>query len=213
MKVQLGADVITHDGEKIGAVKQAVIDPADQEITHLIVEKGFLFTEAKVLPLSLVLQADEEQVKLIETDIDPEKLPDYQEESYFPVENTMVYDPELALSRSFLAAKPRIVPQQEENVRIIKQTDGDQNLPEDTELLKIGARVTTLEGKKVGQIQELVVDGQTNQVTHLVISRGLFNKEQALIPQNWVKEITSQAVTLKVDENVLQNLPPYLKQE
>lgn len=213
MKVQLGADVITHDGEKIGAVKQAVIDPADQEITHLIVEKGFLFTEAKVLPLSLVLQADEEQVKLIETDIDPEDLPDYQEESYFPVEATMAYDPELALSRSFLAAKPRIVPKQEENIRIIKKTDGDKNLPGDKELLKIGARVTTLEDKKVGKIQELVVEGQTNQVTHLVISQGLFKKKQALIPQSWVKEISPQEVTLKVDKNVIKNLPPYLEQE
>lgn len=213
MKVKFGVDVKTFDGEKIGTVKQVVIDPATQEISHLIIEKGLLFKVDKVLPISLVLQSTEEEVKLIETDENLEELPEFQDDYYLPIDAEPMYDPELALSRNFLIAKPRIVPKKREDVRYIKQGDYQENLPEDTRMLRIGAEVFSLDGEQVGRVRELVLDFQTNQITHLILDRALLMDDQVLIPYPWVDEVSKDQVTLLVDQQVIENLPPHLEEE
>jgi sporulation protein YlmC with PRC-barrel domain len=213
MKIKFGVDVNTFDGEKIGTVKQVVIDPATQEISHLIIEKGLLFKEDKVLPISLILQANEEEVKLVETDEDLEELPEYQEEYYLPIDAEPMYDPELALSRNFLIAKPRIVPKQQEEVRYIKKGDYQENLPEDTKMLRVGAEVFSLDREEIGRVSELVLDFQTDQITHLVLDRALLRDDRVLIPYQWVDDVSQEKVTLLVDQEVIKNLPSYLEEE
>jgi sporulation protein YlmC with PRC-barrel domain len=213
MKIRFGADVKTFDDQKIGTVKQVVIDPATQEISHLIIEKGLLFKEDKVLPISLILQADQEKVKLVETDEDLEELPEYQEEYYLPIDAEPMYDPDLALSRNFLISKPRIVPKKQEEVRYIKQGDYQENLPEDTRMLRIGAEVFSLDGEEIGRVSELVLDFQTDRITHLVLDRALLRDDRVLIPYQWVDDVSQEKVTLLVDQQVIKNLPSYLEEE
>jgi sporulation protein YlmC with PRC-barrel domain len=213
MKIRFGADVKTFDDQKIGTVKQVVIDPATQEISHLIIEKGLLFKEDKVLPISLILQADQEKVKLVETDEDLEELPEYQEEYYLPIDAEPMYDPDLALSRNFLISKPRIVPKKQEEVRYIKQGDYQENLPEDTRMLRIGAEVFSLDGEEIGRVSELVLDFQTDRITHLVLDRALLRDDRVLIHYQWVDDVSQEKVTLLVDQQVIKNLPSYLEEE
>ena len=214
MKFEFGADVVTFDGEKIGTVKRAVIDPASQEITHFIIEKGFLFTKDKVLPISMVLRSEEDQIKLVETDEDLEDLPDYRQDEFFPVEDPDTPRPDPTLSRPFLAIKPQIVPQsQPGHMRIVRKEDYHKNIPEHTELLEVGADVCTLDGEDVGNIQEMITDPKTHQIRHLVIGRGWLEDKEVLIPMDWIKEISTDQVELTVDRKVIQNLPPHLEEE
>jgi sporulation protein YlmC with PRC-barrel domain len=41
MIFKYGSDVITVNGEKVGEVKEVVIDPRTEDVTHVIIEKGF----------------------------------------------------------------------------------------------------------------------------------------------------------------------------
>ena len=213
MKVQFGADVITYDEKKVGTVKEVVLDPATKEITHLIIEKGLVFTEDKVLPISLVLDAREDEVKLVETDQDLHELPDFEEDQYFPVASRPMYDPDLVYSRNFLIAKPRIAPKQQEGVRVTEVKGALKNIPDDAERLQVGADVVTLDGEKVGLIKEILLESPTDQVSHVVLDRGLLKSEDALIPIHWVDQVSEDEVKLLVDQEVIQNLPPHLEQE
>jgi sporulation protein YlmC with PRC-barrel domain len=39
-----GTDIYTADGEKVGSIDRVVLDLETREVTHVVVQKGFLFT-------------------------------------------------------------------------------------------------------------------------------------------------------------------------
>ena len=66
MQFVQGAGVYTADDQQVGHVDRVVIDPKTLEVTHIVVQKGFLFTEDKVVPLDLIAEANEDRVALRE---------------------------------------------------------------------------------------------------------------------------------------------------
>ena len=72
-----GAQVISADDKHIGNVEQ-VIAQADNHVTHLVVGKGFLLKEHKMVPSTWITEADENRVHLSVDSKVFERLPDYQ---------------------------------------------------------------------------------------------------------------------------------------
>ena len=64
MQLQQGATVRTADGKDVGHLDRVVMDPKSKEVTHVIVRKGMLFTEDKVVPLSLIASSTKDEVRL-----------------------------------------------------------------------------------------------------------------------------------------------------
>jgi sporulation protein YlmC with PRC-barrel domain len=54
-----GSDVVDRDGEKVGDVARLVFDPDGKHVTSFVVRKGFIFTEDKELPASVVDRVDD----------------------------------------------------------------------------------------------------------------------------------------------------------
>ena len=54
-----GSDVVDRDGEKVGEVAQLVFDLDDNRLTSFIVRKGFIFTEDRELPASVIDRVDD----------------------------------------------------------------------------------------------------------------------------------------------------------
>jgi sporulation protein YlmC with PRC-barrel domain len=215
MRIHLGADVVNFEGQVIGTVKQVVIDPVTRDIKDLIVEQGFLFTEDKVLPISLVMQADEQEVKLYQTDQDLDDLRTYREESYFPISiPPETKSPTALIPGNYLAMRPRFVyklPQKE--LAAHKKNIARNKLPDHLRSLKIGANVVTLDEEKVGEVEEIMAVPETTKATHLVVSRGLVDQESILIPIDWLDKIDDEKITLLVDSTVIENLPSHLERE
>lgn len=86
MKFKEGANVYTAEGEQVGEIVRVVIDPRTNEVTHLVVEKGFLFVTDRVVPIALVDTATAERVVLREDVEDLESLPRFEQAHYVPVE-------------------------------------------------------------------------------------------------------------------------------
>jgi uncharacterized protein YrrD len=57
MELKEGATVKTNDGQKVGTIDRIVVDPATNEVTHIVIEKGFLFTEDRILPVATFIMA------------------------------------------------------------------------------------------------------------------------------------------------------------
>ena len=85
-------------------------------------------------------------------------------------------------------------------------TQVNQNIPEGTVALKEGAQVITADGQHVGKIERIVADLSQDQVTHLLISRGMFPKETKLIPMERVRTMTDDEVYLGVEEHFVDEL-------
>jgi uncharacterized protein YrrD len=84
-----------------------------------------------------------------------------------------------------------------------------RNIPEDTVPLKEGADVMSSDGKHIGDVERLLVDPNTNQVTHFVISQGLFFKDRKLVPAHWVRSVNEEQVQLVVASELLEQLPSH----
>jgi uncharacterized protein YrrD len=60
MKFTKDAPVFTAKHERVGHVARVVVDPQTKEVTHIVIRKGFIFAEDKVLPVSLVASGGEQ---------------------------------------------------------------------------------------------------------------------------------------------------------
>lgn len=56
---EVGSEVRSRDGEKVGTVRRIVFDTSDGSPTAIVVREGFLFTEDVELPASLISGADD----------------------------------------------------------------------------------------------------------------------------------------------------------
>lgn len=213
MIFRYGSDVILANGEKGGEVKEIVMDPKTGEVTHIILEKGFLSTEDKVLPISIVEDANENRVKLYELEIPLDDLTDYKEKKFVEVRDSRFEIPVVG-NPPFLLPYPPVRPYKKREFELRRyKKEKVKNIPQEVEPIKKGAKVFTLEGQHVGNVAEVIINSQTDDATHLVISKGLLLIEEKLVPFDWVQEYEEEEVHLAVDRQVIENLPEYQTEE
>jgi len=220
MEFHKGASVHSADGEQVGDVDRVVIDPQSREVTHLVVEKGWLFTTNKLIPAEAVSETTEQRVTLKRTSDELENLLDFEETHYMPTEGEElgVQQPP-GQTRAMYWYPPAGTTWQGHSGYVgypdlgyvkpdyVKHTV--RNIPEGTVPLKEGARVISGEGQHVGDVEEVLTDPEGDYVTHLVVSRGLLLKEKKLVPATWVTSVMEEEVQLAVGRRLLDELPEY----
>jgi uncharacterized protein YrrD len=212
MQFKQNASVITVDGKDVGHIDRVVLDPRTKEVTHVVVRKGFLFTEDKVVPVDLIGAATEDHVTLREDAGDLERLPDFEERHFvMPGRDEWAQDPErMHYAQPMYWYPPTIplAPYLAQPVPVYK-VETDENIPPGTVALKEGAKVVSADDKHVGNVERILTDPQADWVTHFVISQGLLLKEKKLVPTSWVSLIEEDEVHLAVGSETLDKLSPY----
>jgi uncharacterized protein YrrD len=220
VRFKVNANVITTSGDKVGEVERVVLDPKTKEITHVVVRKGFLFTEDKVVPINLVASATEGEVRLREDAGDLEALPKYEKEHYILADERELAHPQTSPQAAHVPAPaywyPPFGPSTvgEPTEPITAEPEGliqtkEYNVPEGTVALKEGAEVFSADREHVGDVEQVLTDPQADRVTHFVIAEGLLLKERKLVPYRWVNEITGEGIELAVGSSFLEKLPEY----
>lgn len=214
MQLREGADVLTAGGDKAGEVDRVVLDPVTKEITHLVVQKGFLFTEEKVVPMSLVGPATEDKVTLWEQAGDLEELPDYKESDYVAAEiEPGATQAAPTWARPLYAYPPFIMPGRMTARSSYAVPDyvvrQQKNIPEGTVALEAGAKVFGSAGQQIGDIERIFVDPEREEATHLLIAEGIFLKQKKLVPISWISSVNEEVVNLSVEADLVESLPEY----
>jgi uncharacterized protein YrrD len=108
MQFKQNTTVKSATGETVGRVNHFVIDPRTNEITDLVVEKGFLFMEDRVVPIQSVEYADEDEIRLAPGRGEPDDFPLFESQYYvrtdeystepgvFPTRSAYYYYPPVA---------------------------------------------------------------------------------------------------------------------
>jgi sporulation protein YlmC with PRC-barrel domain len=78
--------------------------------------------------------------------------------------------------------------------------------------LPLNAKVYCRDGL-CGQSKELVMDRNTEKVTHLVLKRNHFSQDEILVPVELVVETTPHLIRLRCTQDKLAELQPFLKPE
>lgn len=218
MQFKEGMDVVNRAGEKMGSIDRIVIEPGSGEVTHVVVRKGFLLPEDKVVPVEMLVSASEDEVQLRSDVEDLDGLPPFEERHYIPWQDEVAgepYPPGGARPYAwyppagtawwgypgyagYAGYAPYVTPSYVE-----------QNIPEGTVALKDGARVISADGEHVGDIERTFVDSGSNRMTHFVISEGLIFKTKKLVPTAWVRDVSEDEVHLSVHSRTLDRLEEF----
>ncbi len=215
MQFKQGTSVYTVDDKEVGRIDRVVIDPATLEVTHLVIRKGLLLTEDKVVPIKLVEQAAEDRVVLKSSE-DGLNLPNFEEAHYLSAD--AINEPGAAEPAGYipplLAYPPAgtawwgssgaVVPPPLAPAAVV-----ERNIPEGTVALKEGAAVISANGEHVGNVDEIFVDEESKRATHFVISKGLIFKSKKLVPTSWVTKTEEDKVHLSLRTPALDKLPNY----
>ncbi len=204
MEFEQNAAVFTAKGDAVGHIGRVVVNPESKAITHIVVRKGFLFTEDKVVPIAMIAEATDERIVLREDAGDLQALPVFEEKHYVRLDGSA--GPASAVISQPLAGMPAAyAPAPAE--KLIQQVE--QHIPEGTVALKEGAKVITSEGRQLGSVERVIAEPETDHATHLLVSSGLLAKEKKLIPITWVMIRGENEVLLTVEPNLVEELSEY----
>lgn len=210
MEFKEGTTVYTNDGETVGKVERFVLDPGSRKIIGLVLRKGFLFTEDKVIPISSIATATEDRVNLKPTEGGWDDFPLFEETHYLSPEETelkgytqpyhdpLYYYPPAGSMMWYGGVMAPVGP----TAPAVKE----RNIPEESVPLTEGANVVSRDGDHVGDVKRVMTDGQSRKVTHFAISQGIIFKEEKIIPINWVDSISEDEVHLAVGTKQLERL-------
>jgi uncharacterized protein YrrD len=213
MKFIDGADVFTPQNEKVGSVDRVVLDPKTKEVSHIVVRKGFLLKEDRVIPIEDVDRVVDDDVFLKGDIQDLANYPEFEETHYLLADEfTKLEKENTKYARPFLWYPPygyaRMggIPYAPSPMYYAAT---QRNIPEDTVPLKEGAKVISADGKHVGNVEEVLVDPKQERATHIVVEEGLLFTDRKLLPTIWVTHLFENEIHIAMKSSTLKKLPKY----
>lgn len=191
MDFELGSDIISSDGKKIGVVDSLVIDPKTGEVESLIVRKGLFFPTDRILPATAVAGAERHRVTVNLSEADVENLEEYLDANYvmppagfygapgYMWPSTTVYNEGLMVDEQVHRRDPSAV------------------------ILSEGSLVVDANGDEVGRITELESDAQ-GRVVGFKVEQGLFRHHEHHIPAHFISHADDNIICLTVAKDQLE---------
>lgn len=215
MQFKEGTHVYTTNGHDVGVIDRVVLNPQTNEITHVVVREGWLFTEDKVVPISLLDTAVADRVQLRANVDDLNDLPQFEETHYVPPGEAAdepypagyvppyYWYPPIGAAWSGYYTGYYGYPLE----HYVAHTE--QNIPEGTVGLKEGARVVSADGENVGHVERVFTNSGLNRATHLLITEGWLFQEKRAIPVDWIRSVGEEEIRLAVNARSLEGVPEY----
>lgn len=212
MRFEKGTEVFTAAGDKIGTISRIVIDARTGDVTDVVVERGVLSKNEKVIPVGLVDLENQDRLLLRETNQNVDDFLDYETTHYVPVEHAGApyenveanywYPPvnfQMQVPRAGLVSE--VVPDQ------VPQTE--TSIPEGRIVITEGAQVVSADDQHVGNVEQVVTSSEGKTITHFVIGKGFLLREHKLVPAAWVSSMEDQKIRLSVESRLFDRLPDY----
>lgn len=221
MRFVKGDEVYSAQGEKIGTLSRVVIDAKTRDVTDLVVERGVLARNEKVIPIGLIDVENEERLMLREANQRIDDLLDYETIHYIPVDRvdapyenyenieTSYWYPPANLQIETRDVLPPDLPSHVERTEKTVPERKETSIPEGRIAIAQGARVVSADDKHIGNVEQVITEPGSNNVTHFVIGKGFLLKEHKLVPSIWVAEADGEQIRLSVEAKLFDRLPNY----
>jgi|SRR5215203_3190518 sporulation protein YlmC with PRC-barrel domain len=204
MRVDLGAKVITNDGEDVGRVKHLVLDPSTTELRTAVVEHGLLNKESRMVPIASIASATEEELRLDLTKDEYEQLPEFFHTDYTappPGYTLPVGYPGGGLLWPLgypASAVDEPAPIESEAYQRTEQLR-EQNL--DNAVIDKDSDVMSRDGEKIGEVEQFEIDSVTGKPSRLVVRKGFLLTESFDVPLSAIASVDDGAVVLNLSKD------------
>lgn len=186
--------VFTAHGEYVGKVDRIVIDPITRMVSHIVVHKGVLLPEDKVIPVEGIATATEERVNLTRGN-HPDEFPSFVDQHYVELDETDQDgdEPTVTASGPFVWYGPYGIASSmyESSMRVVTE----KNIPERAVALEPGASVCALGRVEIGRLDE-VITTKAGLATHIVVTMSDPSLDRKAIPMHWVDELSENEIHL-----------------
>ena len=218
IELKEGMSVFTPGGEEVGRVNRFVLDPATNEVTHIVIQKGWLLPEDKVVPFDMVSSSSGDKVVLNEEIENFDQLVPFEETHFVRATDERPNAPIPSDDPAYQYAPAYYWYPTHSNIGYPgfglgyyawPPTETKRNIPEDAIPLKEGTNVMSSDGEHVGDVERLIIEPESNKTTHFLISQGLFFKDRKLVPAHWISSVEEDKVHLAVPSRLLERLPAY----
>jgi uncharacterized protein YrrD len=211
---KIGAKVVCKEGE-CGKLSKLVVDPHTNRITDLVLEKGVLLKEDRVLPMGVVKSATSEEIQLTLKSDHLDKYPQYREKEYVvPRNEERVADAYGPMARYVTARDNRyglefprpVVPR----VKETRVTVGE-GVSSRKAVIGRGTPVTNVDGT-VGEVDHLLLDEESGRISHVVVNRGAAG-HPLVVPIKSVERLSDDAIFISPDSEALGQVSCYMPRD
>jgi len=197
-RVDIGADVVDVDDNKLGTVAYVVVHPSDLNITNVVVSTGALLGRDIVMPIDLIAEVQGDVVHLSADKETIERCPDYVEYEYSSPPNGWVAPADFGYPMGSI-----MWPSQ---TYLGGLSSAKVNSPAGTVGLSEGIEVMSSDGKNVGSLTQVDRDESSGEIASITIKHGLIHHHVATIPADAIGEVTDTAVRLTLTEQQVEEL-------
>ena len=215
--LRAGADVFSHEGEKLGTLKHMVLKRSDLTLTHVVVDIGFLrsghhlwegglgLDYDRVVPVDELHAVTDDRVELRLTAPEFKDMPEYTEEHFedphdltpddFDLTDVLVQAQRLAgfvnnVSNAWLVQR---LNKPLDSVDIAEGTDVWRQNPH----------------QKLGDIKRLLFDPATERLRAFVIRRGIIFQKDVVLPVRYITALYDDLVHVELTDAQLSQLREY----
>jgi sporulation protein YlmC with PRC-barrel domain len=204
--ISVGSDVVATDGA-VGQVSRVVVDPAADVITAVVVKRGTLLPEERVVPLGCVGGGQPGRLELTVDTAAFERFdgfdsghyrepdPDYSGPPGFDAGDVDRRNFQLS---SYVAMGPLGGFGGQARPFGFPGGEASESARPARPAIENGSDVLDVEGRKIGTVAGLSVSGETGEPTRLAVRQGLIFHKEIEVPIDWVAELSDVGVMLAV---------------
>ena len=196
MDIPINVEVLCA-GEVCGRSTSLVINPVNEQVTHLVVSERAFPNIERLVPVNNILASTPNSIQLRCSQADLSGMQAFQETDFIEagrMESALPFGvPYQVWPYSMYDAMPVSLEH--------------EHIPAGEVAIHRGTPVKATDGQ-VGKVDEFLVDPQNNGISHLVLREGhLWGKQDVTIPVSEIDKITEDAVYLKLDKKDIAALP------
>jgi uncharacterized protein YrrD len=204
MKIDLGTDIVSSDGEKIGEVDGLVVDPRTGELRSVILRKGFFFPTDQIIPIESVRDATDERVVVNFTKEDADAMTEYLSDQfltppagYYGAMSGVYWPVAPVYTTSATGAG-------DETNNLLVDDQVEEEMP-GAVILTEGTLVVDQDGEDVGRITEIASD-ERGRVSGFRVEEGFFRHHERYVPAHFIAAADDRVVTLSTTKASLEEL-------
>ena len=212
-----GAHVESAEGKDLGRLNSIVVDPRDNEVTHIVVnagphfpEPGFGAPELINVPIDEMADAGEDKVVLGCSRDEFRNLPPYVDRDFTPAPSGAqdagradpahrLWNTGVAIAASFASLLTGIAVPAE----TVRKASFEREILNDAPVWRQEPHT------HIGDVERVLVEEETDEIKELVIRRGGLFHEDVVLPMEYVTEIQDGVVHVQITDEELRGLQGY----
>jgi uncharacterized protein YrrD len=222
--LHIGTDVMGSDGSHLGTLTRIVIERDNDAVTHLVVDPGLVESgnllapggwekpRERVVPVSLLVSADEKRVTLSCDEEAFQKHPLFEQQYYGDYDQVDTLPPRFRLGEliKYIASAAGLGAAPYEGPRIIQYNEpaGAAEITEGTPVWRREPH------EEIGEVEQVLFDPQTDRATALVMRRsGIVGHRHVLLPISAIVDVQDEVVHVTLTDAELDALAPFEPEE